>query len=122
MEGIFGRRVRLKQKYFSTDNFVARVKRGEDPWLTASERVSEKLVIPEGSEGTITEGSPYNAGNFDYTKEWPVNFDMFSKGYGVRGFAKEFCIGIPHDLLETIDDKKANPVPDISNRREKLRS
>lgn len=61
-------------------------------------------IIPKGSEGTVSEG-PYCSGIFDYSKEWPVQFDQFrDHGDAIRG--KGFTVGVPPALLEIIENKR----------------
>ena len=97
---VFGRRVKLKEDFFERDEFIEAVGRGEVKGFSLSKDTPTALFIKKGSEGTIAEG-PYSSGIYDYDKEWPVQFDMFSKG--VRGYDKQFTKGIPHELLEFIE-------------------
>jgi hypothetical protein len=63
-------------------------------------------IIPKDSEGTVSEG-PYCGGIFDYSKEWPVQFDRFKDhGDAIRG--KGFTVGVPPALLKIIENKGTN--------------
>jgi hypothetical protein len=102
---VYGKRVRLKDDFGKKDEILQAVIRGDLKDFSVANDVPSFLFLPKGSEGIIAEG-PYSGGLFDYGQEWPVQFDKFSKGEGVRGYSKTFTIGIPHELLEFVEEKE----------------
>ncbi len=96
---VYGKRIRIKARYVNEDEFLKAVKEGKVSGFSMSNKLTTKTIIPEGCEGTIAEG-PYSSGCYNYDVEWPVQFNMFK--YGVKGYSKDFTIGIPHEIIEFI--------------------
>lgn len=106
MQTHIGARVRLKQDIVIEDDpFMKAMRKGQVPGFEVSKDLQSRTVIPKGSEGVVSEGSPYNSGIFNFDVETPVNFDMFSKGKGVEGFDKQYALGVQDELLEVVQEK-----------------
>jgi hypothetical protein len=109
MQVPFGTRVRLVQDFADCDEHIISLLRGkklEAGPLSVSfsdDLTSNLVLISKGSEGIVAT-APYCSGIYNYRVETPVNFDMFSKGEGLKGFDKSFAIGIPDEILEAVED------------------
>ena len=98
---VYGKRVRLKGAYFSPEHgFVKAIRDDDVEGFSISDDLPTSTFIKGGELGTIAEGR-YCSGVFDYSIEWPVQFDKFKAG--IPGYDKDFSIGIPHEALEFLD-------------------
>ncbi len=100
----YGARVRLLYNFTDKNEIAEAIRDGKLKGFSLSNDMGTKTFIPKGEEGTVAEG-PYSSGIFDYDKEIPVQFDMFRRDGGVKGYSEDFTIGVPREILEIVENK-----------------
>ena len=108
LDDVYGKKVRIKYNFGLNEHpLIDAMRKGEVKGFSVSETVPEGVFVPKGAIGVIKQGI-YCGGLFNYSIEWPVQFEMF-KNDGVKGYSSDYTVGVPHEIIEFIgDDKKGD--------------